>query len=523
MKPFNVGLIQKLNFFNNNELKNLINKDWDLISSLRLFDFVKICNKYYYFHKELLISDDVYDSLLSFLKKDLTGYNIEKGHKLFLQYPMLSIKSGSSNDKLEKFLFRMQKHGVTSVLLQPKVDGIAVGIEKKILTNDIVIYSRGNGIEGEKLNYLIDQKYFISNFNLNLFQNNFALRGEMYVEKDWFKKQKFDLDFSNERTMVVSIIRSKKHNLKYINSLKIIYYDVYSKTNFKTEMEKLKILNTYSQDIIPYIKLNIKEISFKKIHKYFNLWNNTLNFLLDGIVIKSNDCIKNKKIGYTAKYPNFMFAVKKNSEIWNSKVIESVMTVGRTGLIGFLIWIKPIIISKRTIRKIFSKKPLEKSTSVKIVLKNGLIPYFSNINVLCFKEISFQCRCCFCDLYKYKKQYYCLNMLCIEKFANAFSFFLKTKKISISTVLWKKVLITNNNIVVDIIKLNEWYKVRNISLSRQNNFIQLFKKLIKDNGLENIINEIIHCSKKKHVEYKNIDKFYNILYLWLSDILKIQR
>ena len=60
---------------------------------------------------------------------------------------------------------------------------------------------------------------------------------------------------------------------------------------------------------------------------------NSLEYEIDGIVIKVDEIEDYEKIGYTAKSPKWATAYKFPAEVVTTKLIDIIFTVGRTGQI----------------------------------------------------------------------------------------------------------------------------------------------------------------------------------------------
>jgi DNA ligase (NAD+) len=101
----------------------------------------------------------------------------------------------------------------------------------------------------------------------------------------------------------------------------------------ETHQEELEILNKLGFLVNPY---NQKTNSLKDI------WNiklalskekNSLNYPIDGLVIKINDNKLNKKLGYIGKTPRSWCAVKFESTEVSTKIKKVIWQIGRTGKI----------------------------------------------------------------------------------------------------------------------------------------------------------------------------------------------
>ena len=77
----------------------------------------------------------------------------------------------------------------------------------------------------------------------------------------------------------------------------------------------------------------------------------TLPYEIDGIVIKLNNIMDQKKMGFTAKYPKWATAYKFPATEVLTKLTDIVFTVGRTGQITPNAVLEPVIVQGSTIRR----------------------------------------------------------------------------------------------------------------------------------------------------------------------------
>ena len=77
----------------------------------------------------------------------------------------------------------------------------------------------------------------------------------------------------------------------------------------------------------------------------------SLEYDIDGVVIKVNDIMVQQKLGYTNKYPKWCIAYKFPATICYTKLIDIIFTVGRTGQITPNAVLEPVTIQGSTIRR----------------------------------------------------------------------------------------------------------------------------------------------------------------------------
>ena len=78
---------------------------------------------------------------------------------------------------------------------------------------------------------------------------------------------------------------------------------------------------------------------------------NSLDFLIDGTVIKLNDIGERKLFGYTAKFPKWAIAFKYEAQEMTSKLVGITWQVGRTGKITPIAEIEPVELAGATVKR----------------------------------------------------------------------------------------------------------------------------------------------------------------------------
>src|SRR3990167_5472234 len=148
-------------------------------------------------------------------------------------------------------------------------------------------------------------------------------------------------------------------------------------------------------------KLKLKNLGFK-VNKYWeycknindviNFWHkwakkyDTLDYWIDGIVIKVNKKTLRDKLGYTGKAPRFAIAAKFPSEEKTTKIIGIEFGVGRTGKMTQVAIMEPILLKGTIIRRAtlhnfneIKKLDIRIGDTVIITKAGEIIPKIKNI------------------------------------------------------------------------------------------------------------------------------------------------
>ena len=347
------------------------------INSLR--EQINYHNRKYYVEDAPLISDYEYDQLTAKLKK------LEKEHPELIvpesptqrvggepakefktvehAVPMLSLDNTYSKEEIIDFDKRTRKgldEDNIEYVVELKIDGLGVSL---IYKNGLLIRgtTRGDGVRGEdvtgnlKTIRSVPLKININDVKLNLFE----VRGEVYFNHLDFKKINLQREaageplFANPRNAAAGSIRLLNPRITVLRPLKIFLYNLTSENNrlFNTHFEALKMLKTLGFRVNPNIALckNLNEV-FRQIDKWQEK-RRSLNYDVDGLVVKVNAFSQQYVLGATSKHPRWAIAYKYPAEQTTTQVEDIMVQVGRTGSLTPVAKLKPVTLSGSTVAR----------------------------------------------------------------------------------------------------------------------------------------------------------------------------
>ena len=399
-----------------------------------LLELLKNASEAYYNNKELILSDEEYDSLMQLAEEKgwlVQDDKINDGAKLNFSKevihtkPMKSLKKANSEKELEAYYKETKNHGAESYVIEPKLDGLALSIYYDE-NNEIILSTRGNGNVGENVTYLLkDKNLNIKNIPLEKPNEKIKeLRGELFSSKKDLiinNKNKPKDKFSNERSAVAGIVSKSKLGLDYKGQLTFVtYFAIDTEDNF------VKIPKTIfnARDLFP----SNRAYSFEKLLDNVNkakLWREECMAPTDGIVIKP---LENITIGETNHHPKEYIAFKYPGEQKVTTVEDISFTIGNTGKITPRVKISPITIDGVTITNItgnnfkwLQEKKVSKGAEVLVKRANDVIPAIVMTIKESNKELKIPKVCPYCNNaldYKYNEQgqeskdLFCLNPNC---------------------------------------------------------------------------------------------------------------
>jgi NAD-dependent DNA ligase len=260
--------------------------------------FLQDCDIAFFNTNKTLLNDDMYDLVKNYLK-NLDPKNAyfkrvgaDEDTKVKLPYWMGSLDKIKDD---EKAINNWKKKYNGSAIVSDKLDGISCLFYKN--NENINIYTRGNGAEGQDITHLRNYITFP-----NISESKFAIRGELIISKKNWELIK-DLG-SNARNVVAGAIHSKILNKTLLNNIEFLAYDI-----LFPEMKIEDSFNYFTKNNIKcayYKLLQESNVNLETLSTHLESRRNNSDYEVDGIVIYNN---KQHKI-VNGKNPKYAFAFK---------------------------------------------------------------------------------------------------------------------------------------------------------------------------------------------------------------------
>ena len=132
--------------------------------------------------------------------------------------------------------------------------------------------------------------------------------------------------------------------------LDIIFFNMQysSGAEYKTHADTLEAMREMGFPVIPYRKYNSIQECVERID-WLGEHRDELSYDMDGAVIKVNDLAQRSRLGSTAKAPRWAVAFKYPPEKKESRVIDIVVQVGRTGVLTPKAIVEPVRLAGTTV------------------------------------------------------------------------------------------------------------------------------------------------------------------------------
>ncbi len=381
-------------------------------SFIKLRDKLKRYNKQYY-NSNPTISDSQYDYLKKEydyllsknpeLKKfDDLGIGAQPSSKFekFKHYePMLSLSNSFNLSETEDFFakasnFLKQQNSNYVFNVDCKIDGVSLSLVYK--DNKLFkAITRGDGVIGEDITQNVLSIKGIPKILKNCKSNLIEIRGEVFfIRKDFenlnkqFEKKN---QFSNPRNAASGSLRQINSKITKERPLKFIPHG-YGKFSYEKEFLNFEDFLIFCKkndfDKTGYAK---KYDSLKNIYNYISeieKRRSSINFDIDGMVIKLSDLNLQRMLGNTNKFPRWAIAAKFSSEEALTQVKNIELQIGRTGAITPVARLKPIniggvIVSNATLHNFdeIIRKDIRINDFVWVKRAGDVIPYVSKVDI----------------------------------------------------------------------------------------------------------------------------------------------
>ena len=271
---------------------------------------------------------------------------------------MESLLDAFSFDELRDFDRRVREAGVEpEYVVEIKIDGLSCSLEYE--NGQLVRAStRGDGVVGEDVTANVRAIRSIPK-TLKDAPEFLEVRGEVYMPHKAFQHLCAEQElqgaapFKTPRNAAAGSLRQKDARITGSRGLSIFVFNlqqVEGKT-FTTHSETLDYIKSLGFPVSPRYNVytNIED-AIAEIQRIGEA-RGTLDFDMDGAVIKVNDLTARQTLGSTNKFPRWAIAFKYPPEVKESTVRDIEVTVGRTGVLTPTAVFDPIFLAGTSVSR----------------------------------------------------------------------------------------------------------------------------------------------------------------------------
>jgi len=329
----------------------------------------------YYVLNDPIITDQEYDEMLKELMMlerkypelitpdsptQRVGEKPAEGFKEVRHFTRLySLDNTYSEEEVLEFHNRVKRLlGVDSLeyVCELKIDGLSITLRYESGTL-VLAATRGDGVVGEDVTANVRT---IKSIPLKLRKPlDIEIRGEVFLPKSEFKAINEERTeeglppFANPRNAAAGTLRQLDPHEVARRNLDAFFYQIVDprRYNLETQWEVLSFMQEIGLKTEPHAK-RVKDTS--GIIDYWKHWQeekHSLNYAVDGTVIKVNLIHQQEELGYTAKSPRWAIAFKFPAEQIRTKLIQVSFQVGRTGVITPVAELEPVSLSGTVVKR----------------------------------------------------------------------------------------------------------------------------------------------------------------------------
>ena len=339
---------------------------------LKLRKEIEKNSKLYYVYDAPVISDYEYDMLMNRLKtleaehpelitpdsptQRVGGEALSQFEPVQHQVPLESLTDVFSYDELFSFGERMDSmlSSAHDYVVEPKIDGLSMSLEYE---NGVFVRgaTRGDGITGENVTENLRTVRSLP-LRIENAPQRLIVRGEVYMSKAVFEELnaqreiKGEALLANPRNAAAGSMRQLDPKVAASRKLDIICFNLqYSSGEaYQTHAETLDAMKAMGFPVVPYSHYDNIRDCVERI-EWLGENRGELPYEMDGAVIKINSLAQRRELGSTAKAPRWAVAFKYPPEKKESRVLDIVVQVGRTGVLTPKVIVEPVRLAGTTV------------------------------------------------------------------------------------------------------------------------------------------------------------------------------
>ena len=371
------------------------------MSKERIKELTTLLNKYaaeYYENDAPSISDAAYDVMYDELRKleekenfslpdspihRVGGSPLAKFEQKEHIQRLYSLDKAQTFEEVIDWYNRAKKAlgAYPEVTLEYKFDGLTLNIlyENGYLKE---AKTRGNGIIGEVVTKNAETIKLLP--KKIEYKGKVEIVGECVMSISSFNKynETASVPLKNARNAAAGGIRNLDPKLTATRNLSFFAYNIgYSDCEFTSQDEMRKFLIKQGFEVQGDYLLTSKIEDVKKYIDKTDVIRPTLDYLIDGIVIKLNKIFERTILKETDKFPRWAIAYKFKAEENTTKLLDVIWQVSRTNKLNPIAAVEPVdicgaTISRATLNNIFDikRKKIAVNDTVLIRRSNDVIP-----------------------------------------------------------------------------------------------------------------------------------------------------
>lgn len=428
-------------------------------------EILKAWAKAYYVQDAPLASDEEYDILyreiLSFEQQNpslcdahsptqrVGGRVLDGFEKASHKARMWSMEDVFDSEELEAWVERVKKVKESfTFYCEPKFDGASLNLiyDKGVLQQAI---TRGDGSIGEDVTENIKT---IGSIPLQIeYEENIEIRGEVVIRKSDFEKlndERLQIGeplFANPRNAAAGSLRQLDTSITAKRKLVFYPWGIGHNTLEHSFLsEKMKFVYDLGFLRPPKILVTHDIVEVYALYDELVKKRDAIEMMMDGMVVKVDDCSLQEELGYTVKYPKWMVAFKFPAIEKVTQIHAITLQVGRTGVVTPVaeveaVNIEGVVVERATLHNFdeIERKEIRIGDWVIIIRSGDVIPKIIKVlkerRVGCEEEVHrpLTCPVCYEELLDEGALIKCQNLSCSARIVGAIIHFASKKALNI--------------------------------------------------------------------------------------------
>ena len=287
------------------------------------------------------------------------GRPLEAFAQIEHRLPMLSLDNTYSEEEVANFYARITRllpNETIPVVIEPKVDGVAVSLLYEMGKLRYAA-TRGDGLVGDDITRNIKTIRSVPEKLRGGAPKVFEVRGEVYMDKRGFAKLNEERGkaglplFANPRNAAAGSLKQLDPALAAKRPLGVVFYGTGAMEGVDLEKhsELFPLLKKFG---LPHserwwLAESVEEIL--KAIRELNRVRHDYPYQTDGAVVKVDSFAQRERLGFTAKSPRWAIAYKYAAERVQTRLLDILVQVGRTGVLTPVAVLEPVTVSGSTV------------------------------------------------------------------------------------------------------------------------------------------------------------------------------
>jgi len=276
--------------------------------------------------------------------------------------PMLSLDNTYSEEELREFearIFRLVGEREIAYLTELKIDGLSLALHyaKGRLVRGV---TRGDGVRGDDVTPNVKAiKAVPLRLEGDAPPEELEVRGEVYLPRSRFdainrEREEAEAEpFANPRNAAAGTLKTLDARVVARRGLDMYVYQVAQAKGLRltSQGQALETLRALGLKTNPTSR---RCRGLAEVLSYLDEWRetrDTLEYDIDGVVVKVDDFALQQELGYTSKFPRWAIAYKYPARQARTRVVAIGVQVGRTGRLTPVASLEPVLLAGSTVSR----------------------------------------------------------------------------------------------------------------------------------------------------------------------------